>query len=166
MPSLFACAVLAGIGAPAAAEMGSRPPASEARAAPGIDRSGHRRVGVASFYADRFAGRKMADGTRMDPHGDNAASRTLPLGTRARVTNLLTGQSALVTIRDRGPYIRGRIVDLSPATARLVGIAPRDGLAKVEVTPVELPVTARSDEPASTSQGTAAISRSGTASWN
>lgn len=94
-------------------------------------------TGIASFYAKRFAGRTMADGTRMDPHGDNAASRTLPLGTRARVTNLQTGQSTLVTIRDRGPYVRGRIVDLSPATARLVGITPRAGLAKVEVTPVD-----------------------------
>lgn len=94
-------------------------------------------TGIASFYAKRFAGRTMADGTRMDPHGDNAASRTLPLGTRARVTNLQTGQSTLVTIRDRGPYVRGRIVDLSPATARLVGITPRTGLAKVEVTPID-----------------------------
>ena len=88
----------------------------------------------------------MADGTRMDPHGDNAASRTLPLGTRARVTNLQTGQSALVTIRDRGPYVKGRIVDLSPATARLVGITPKDGLAKVEVAPIALPDLARSDD--------------------
>jgi len=94
-------------------------------------------TGIASFYAKRFAGRTMADGTRMDPHGDNAASRTLPLGTRARVTNLQTGQSTLVTIRDRGPYVRGRIVDLSPATARQVGITPRAGLAKVEVTPID-----------------------------
>jgi rare lipoprotein A len=75
----------------------------------------------------------------MDPQGENAASRTLPLGTRALVTNLQTGQSALVTIRDRGPYVKGRIVDLSPATARLVGITPKEGLAKVAVTPIELP---------------------------
>jgi len=102
-----------------------------------------RRVGVASFYAKRFAGKKMADGTRMDPQGDNAASRTLPLGTRARVTNLETGQSAVVTIRDRGPYVKGRIVDLSPATAREVGITPQDGLAKVEVTPIDVPNQAR-----------------------
>lgn len=86
----------------------------------------------------------MADGTRMDPRGDNAASRTLPLGTRARVTNLQTGQSAVVTIRDRGPYVRGRIVDLSPATARLVGITPKDGLAQVEVAPIELPEATKS----------------------
>jgi len=145
--SLFAFATFAGVGVTATAETGGGAQPLEARtsdAAPKVDRSGSRRVGVASFYADRFAGRKMADGTRMDPHGDNAASRTLPLGTRARVTNLQTGQSALVTIRDRGPYVRGRIVDLSPATARLVGITPKDGLAKVEVTPIELPGTTKS----------------------
>lgn len=145
--SLFAFANFAGVGVTAAAATGGGTQPLEARtgdAAPKADRSGSRRVGVASFYADRFAGRKMADGTRMDPHGDNAASRTLPLGTRARVTNLQTGQSALVTIRDRGPYVRGRIVDLSPATARLVGITAKDGLAKVEVTPIELPDTPKS----------------------
>lgn len=144
--SFFACAVLAGIGATAAAETGGGTPEARAAAVPRIDRSGTRRVGVASFYANRFAGRKMADGTRMDPQGDNAASRTLPLGTRARVTNLQNGQSALVTIRDRAPYVKGRIVDLSPATARLVGITPKDGLAKVEVTPIALPDLARSDD--------------------
>jgi rare lipoprotein A len=150
--------------------MGSGALATEARAAAGpmIDRSGNRRVGVASFYANRFAGRKMADGTRMDPHGDNAASRTLPLGTHALVTNLHTGQSAMVTIRDRGPYIKGRIVDLSPATARLVGITPKDGLAKVEVTPIALPDIARPDDRSTTSvsRASAATSRAGTRSWN
>ena len=53
---------------------------------PTADLSGRARTGVASFYADMFFGRKMADGKPMDPHGDNAASRTLPLGTKARVT--------------------------------------------------------------------------------
>ena len=67
------------------------------------DLSGCKRTGIASFYADMFTGRKMADGTRMDPNADNAASRTLPLGTTAKVTNLETGQSAEVTIQDRGP---------------------------------------------------------------
>ena len=73
------------------------------------DLSGCKRTGVASFYADMFTGREMADGTRMDPNADNAASRTLPLGTTAKVTNLETGQSAEVTIQDRGPYVKGRI---------------------------------------------------------
>ena len=63
------------------------------------DLSGCKRTGIASFYADKFTGREMADGTRMDPNSDNAASKTLPLGTTATVTNLETGQSAEVTIR-------------------------------------------------------------------
>jgi rare lipoprotein A len=104
-----------------------------------LDRSGRKQVGKASYYARRFTGRKMADGTRMDPRSDNAAHKTLPLGTTARVTNLETGRSAVVTIQDRGPYVKGRIVDLSPATAREIGISREDGLAKVEVTPLSIP---------------------------
>jgi rare lipoprotein A len=105
-----------------------------------IDRSGKKRVGKASFYAPMFAGRKMADGTKMDPQDDNAASRTLPLGTTAKVTNLETGKSAFVTIQDRGPYVDGRIVDLSPSTAREIGISHRQGVARVEVSPVAVPL--------------------------
>jgi rare lipoprotein A len=75
----------------------------------------------------------------MDPNDDNAASKTLPLGTQARVTNLETGRSATVTIEDRGPYAKGRIVDLSPATARKIGISPKEGVSKVEVAPTALP---------------------------
>jgi rare lipoprotein A len=107
---------------------------------PVADLSGRARTGIASFYAKMFFGRKMADGTPMDPDGDNAASRTLPLGTKARVTHLKTGQSAIVTIQDRGPYVHGRIIDLSPATARRIGITPAMGLAKVEVTPIYVPL--------------------------
>jgi rare lipoprotein A len=107
---------------------------------PAADLSGRARTGVASFYADMFFGRKMADGKPMDPQGDNAASRTLPLGTKARVTNLQTGQTAVVTIQDRGPYVQGRIIDLSPGTARSIGITPKMGLAKVEVTPIYVPL--------------------------
>jgi rare lipoprotein A len=105
-----------------------------------LDRSGGRRFGKASYYANFFAGKKMADGKIMDPQTNNAASRTLPLGTTARVTNLKTGQSAVVTIQDRGPYVDGRIVDLSPATAQKIGITRRDGIAKVEVAPIALPM--------------------------
>jgi rare lipoprotein A len=103
------------------------------------DRSMRPQLGKASIYADKFANRKMANGRRMNPHGDNAASKTLPLGTRALVTNLQTGQSAVVTIEDRGPYVDGRIVDLSPATAEKIGLARRQGIAPVEVRPLELP---------------------------
>jgi rare lipoprotein A len=107
---------------------------------PPLDRSGHKRRGKASFYARKFAGRKMADGTVMEPQGDNAASKTLPLGTTAKVTNLENGRSAVVTIRDRGPYIQGRIVDLSPSTAKEIGIEHKNGVAKVEVAPIVVPL--------------------------
>ena len=99
----------------------------------------HTQVGKASIYSKKFAGRKMADGARMDPNDSNAASKTLPLGTRARVTNLANGKSAMVTIEDRGPHVPGRIVDLSPATAAQIGITRKQGVARVQVTPVELP---------------------------
>lgn len=104
-----------------------------------LDRSGRKQVGKASYYARKFAGRKMADGTPMKPHGDSAASKTLPLGTTARVTNLETGRSATVTIRDRGPHVPGRIIDLSPSTARAIGITREEGVARVEVQPLRLP---------------------------
>jgi rare lipoprotein A len=103
------------------------------------DFSAKTRMGKASFYANEFAGRKMADGAQMDPHGDNAASKTLPLGTTAKVTNLETGKSAVVTIQDRGPYVPGRIVDLSPGTAREIGISHRKGVALVVVAPIAVP---------------------------
>ena len=107
---------------------------------PPLDRSGNKRLGKASFYARKFSGRKMADGTIMQPQSNNAASKTLPLGTTAKVTNLETGQSAVVTIRDRGPYIQGRIVDLSPSTAKQIGIDHKNGIAKVEVAPIIVPL--------------------------
>ena len=120
------------------------PPAAKAAASqpakPHLDLSGRKRVGKASVYAHKFAGRRMADGTRMDPTADNAASKTLPLGTRARVTNLETGQSATVTIQDRGPHVKGRILDVSPATAKQIGLDKSDGVAKVAVKPIELPL--------------------------
>lgn len=121
---------------------GHTPASGSERSAPRpqADLSGRERTGIASFYAARFAGRKMADGTRMNPQGDNAASHTLPLGTIAQVTDLATHRSAVVTIQDRGPYVQGRIVDLSPATARRIGITPRIGIARVRVTPLVVPL--------------------------
>jgi rare lipoprotein A len=117
-----------------------RPARLSPLAKPQLDRSGRRRTGKASFYAKSFAGRKMADGSPMEPTGNNAASRTLPLGTTARVTNLETGKAAIVTIRDRGPYVAGRIVDLSPATAREIGLKPRTGVTRVAVSPITVPL--------------------------
>jgi rare lipoprotein A len=131
-----AAAALALLGAALAAEAPPQRPASAPRA---LDHSGHKRVGKASFYARKFYGRRMADGTPMRPNADNAASKTLPLGTKARVTNLETGQSADVTIQDRGPYVKGRIVDLSPATAEQIGLTRQEGVTRVEVAPIVVP---------------------------
>ena len=124
------------------------PPSPKSR----LDYSGRKRVGKASYYARHFGGRKMADGTPMRLNHHNAASKTLPLGTTAKVTNLKTGKSAVVKIQDRGPFVQGRIVDLSPATARAVGITPREGVAPVEVTPIEVPMPDGSVRPGEAAQ--------------
>jgi len=100
---------------------------------PSQPRAAPPQVGKASFYSRHFAGKIMADGTPMDVAGNNAASLTLPLGTKAKVTSLATGRSAVVVIRDRGPYAKGRIIDLSPATARRIGLTSRQGVALVKV---------------------------------
>jgi peptidoglycan lytic transglycosylase len=84
--------------------------------------------GIASVYA--YSGTKTADGERASPHGLTAAHRTLPFGTKVRVVNLRNGRSVVVRINDRGPFVRGRIIDLTPAGARAIGM---DGLAPVRL---------------------------------
>lgn len=88
-------------------------------------------VGMATWYRD-YKGRKQADGDPLDDDAMTAANRTLPLGSLVVVTNLKTGQSGAMHITDRGPFIEGRIVDLSIASAKAVGIY-RDGIDKVRV---------------------------------
>jgi rare lipoprotein A len=100
------------------------------------DLSGRKKVGKASVYARRFAGHKMADGKLMEPTENNAASKTLPMGTTAKVTNVETGKSAVVKIEDRGPYVKGRILDLSPSTAQKIGVDPNEGVVKVSIEPI------------------------------
>jgi len=94
----------------------------------------------------------MANGKPMNPRRDIAASKTLPLGTTAKVTNLETGRSAVVTIEDRGPYVRGRIVDLSPATAEKIGLTPEAGVATVAVAPIAVPLADGSVKPGAGAQ--------------
>jgi rare lipoprotein A len=89
--------------------------------------------GVASFYS---TGVKTANGERFYPNELTAAHRTLPFGTRLRVTDIATGQSVTVRINDRGPYVAGRTVDLSQGAAESLGIVNR-GIAKVKVDIVE-----------------------------
>lgn len=95
--------------------------------------------GKASIYAERLQGRRMADGTRFDPASDAAASKTLPLGSTARVTNLENGRTAAVTVRDRGPRVRGRILDVSPRSGAALGMK-REGVAPVAVAPTADPL--------------------------
>jgi len=103
-----------------------------------IDHSGRKQAGRASFYADRFADKKMADGHRMSPDTIAAASKTLPLGTVAEVTNLENGRSARVQVEDRGPFIDGRVVDVTPKVAHQLGMMRR-GVAPVVVKPIAVP---------------------------
>ena len=92
--------------------------------------------GIATYYAKSFTNKTMADGTPFDPKSDSAAHKTLPLGTRAEVTNLDNGRKAVVTIRDRGPHANGAILDVSPKTAEKLGMIHR-GKAHVRVTPLK-----------------------------
>lgn len=95
-------------------------------------------TGKASWYGHRFHGKETASGTPFDQHAMTAAHRSLPLGTEVVVTNVDNGKSVTVTINDRGPYVRGRIIDLSRRAARELGFAG-DGLAKVAITVVAPP---------------------------
>jgi rare lipoprotein A len=104
-----------------------------------IDHTGRKQTGKASVYADHFQGRHMADGHRFSHRGDAAASKTLPIGTVAKVTNLSTGDTAVVKIRDHGPFVRGRTLDVSRATAHQLGIDRHTGVAPVIVAPVTVP---------------------------
>ncbi len=89
-------------------------------------------TGMASFYGREFEHRRTANGERFDPSQLTAAHRTLPFGTRVRVTNLDNGQRVVVRINDRGPYARGRVLDLSRAAARKLGFV-QDGVAHVRL---------------------------------
>jgi len=90
--------------------------------------------GVASYYGSRFHGRRTANGERFNMHAMTAAHKTLRFGTKVRVTNARNGKSVTVRINDRGPFIRGRTIDLSRAAARKIGIISRGhGRVKLEV---------------------------------
>ena len=99
----------------------------------------HKQVGKASVYATSLQGRHMTDGERFNVHSNDAASRTLPIGTKARVTDLETGKTAEVTIKDRGPVPRSHIVDLTPHTAQQIGITHKEGVAPVAIVPTSVP---------------------------
>ena len=80
-------------------------------------------AGAASWYGPGFQGRQTANGERFNTHAMTAAHRSLPFGSRVKVTNNQTGRSVVVRINDRGPFVHGRIIDLSKASAQAIGIS-------------------------------------------
>lgn len=95
-------------------------------------RVGHTETGQASYYADRYNDRPTASGEIYQSAEETAAHRTLPFGSLVRVTNLKNGKSLVVRINDRGPFVRGRVIDLSRAAFESIGHAS-DGLLHVEI---------------------------------
>lgn len=89
-------------------------------------------VGIASWYGSRHHGRRTASGERFDMRAMTAAHRTLPMDTVVRVTNLENDRTVMVRINDRGPYVPGRVIDLSSEAARALGMR-RKGLARVRI---------------------------------
>jgi rare lipoprotein A len=90
------------------------------------DRHARLQAGIASVYS----GGGTASGERMNPGALTAAHPRLPFGTKVRVTNRRTGRSVIVRINDRGPFVKGRVIDLSPAAARAIGVG---GIAQVSL---------------------------------
>ncbi|MGM0702960.1 MAG: septal ring lytic transglycosylase RlpA family protein [Pseudomonadota bacterium] len=100
------------------------------------DASSNAQRGVASYYGDQFQGRTTASGEPFDQQALTAAHPSLPFGTRVRVTRPDTGNAVEVLINDRGPFVKGRIIDLSKRAARQLGMLHR-GTAPVLITRVD-----------------------------
>jgi rare lipoprotein A len=93
-------------------------------------------VGVASYYGKEMGGRRTADGERFNPRGLTAAHRSLPFGTKLQVTNLRNGKTVVVRVSDRGPFARGRMIDLSYGAARVIGMV-HSGTTRVKISQLE-----------------------------
>ena len=103
-------------------------------------------VGKASWYGPGFIGKKTASGHVFDDNKFTAAHKTLPFGTKAKVTNLDNGKSVNVEINDRGPFVEDRIIDLSQAAAGALGIIDRGvALVRIELVPEEAVQSSRVD---------------------
>jgi rare lipoprotein A len=89
-------------------------------------------IGMASFYAAKFQGRRTASGEIFNNNAMTAAHRSLPFGTLIKVTNVRNGRSVVVRVNDRGPYAKGRIIDLTRAAAKKIGIG-HAGTARVKL---------------------------------
>lgn len=123
--------------------------------APNAEQPKVEEVGQASWYGPALNGKETASGETFDQKKLTAAHRTLPFGTKAEVTNLETGKSVTVRINDRGPYAKGRKIDLSHAAARQIGMSKK-GVAKVKIeTTRRRKPTAKLPRPTTTSRATA-----------
>lgn len=107
-------------------------PAVAASAVPIADMETEIDGGMASYYGNELAGNRTANGERFDPGQLTAAHRTLPFGSMVRVTNMSNGDSVIVRINDRGPFAHGRVIDVSHAAAREIGMQ-RSGTARVKL---------------------------------
>lgn len=123
-------AAIAIVAVSACAQTPPPPPAPPPAASP--DRAVFTQTGVASWYGKSHHGRTTANGEKFDMEALTAAHRTLPFGTIVKVTNLSNNRSVNVRINDRGPYVAGRIIDLSARAARDLGIAD-DGIGRVRL---------------------------------
>ena len=83
--------------------------------------TGYQKTGKASFYAMKYQSRKTANGERFDQSAKTAAHKKLPFGTKVKVTNVENGKSVIVRINDRGPFVKGRIIDLSRSAFTSIG---------------------------------------------
>lgn len=104
---------------------------------------GYSETGTASWYGDKFHGRKTSNGETYDMHGPTAAHKILPMNTRLLVQNLENGKETIVRVNDRGPFVKGRIIDLSFTAAKQIDMAVK-GTAKVRVTALGEATTASS----------------------
>lgn len=141
-PVACAIALLAAVAVAAPVEAGPKTKASqqshvknskqknELASAKRARKAGKSFSGIASYY---WQPQPVASGGRFNPHGMTAAHRTLPFGTRLRVTEPRSGRAVVVTVNDRGPFIRGRVLDLSLGAARRLGITAR-GVATISAT--------------------------------
>jgi len=128
---VMGCAVAALVALSAKSE--ARPPGAISVIYPISDHS-RPEVGIASWYGLEFHGSRTANGEVYDMNGLTAAHRLLPMGTRVKVTNLLNSKSVLVRVNDRGPAIPGRLIDISMAAAKTIGLlGPGIGPVQLEI---------------------------------
>ncbi len=92
--------------------------------------------GIASYYSNKFSGRRTASGETFNPNALTAAHRTAPFGSQIRVTHLGNGKQVIVRVNDRGPWAKGRVIDLSYAAAKQIGLH-HSGTARVRLSLIE-----------------------------